>query len=131
MVDSSAWIEYFRSGAGAVSDAVDGLLEEDRALLCGVVEAEILQGLREGEREEVADLFTALRYVEIEPRDLSWAGERLGELRRSGITIPLTDALIGALCSRHDVALLTTDRHFDRMPEGGRVPTTADGVDGG
>ncbi len=121
MVDSSAWIEYFRHGEGLLSGAVDDLLEEDRVLLCGVVEAEILQGLREGEREEVADLFSALRYFETERRDFSKAGERLGELRRSGATIPLTDAIIGVLCSRHDVALLTTDRHFDHMPEVERV----------
>ncbi len=100
---------------------LDGLIEGERALLCGVVEAEILQGLRRGEREEVADLFSALRYFETERRDFSKAGERLGELRRSGVTIPLTDAIIGALCSRHDIALLTTDRHFDHMPEVERV----------
>jgi len=92
-------------------------LEEDRALLCGVVEAEILQGLRSAERDKVADLLTALKYLDAERQDFLRAGKRLGELRRSGITIPLTDALIGALCSRHGVALLTLDRHFDHMPE--------------
>ena len=130
MVDSSAWIEYFRHGGGPVSDAVDGLLEEDRALLCGVVEAEILQGLRQGEREEVADLFGALVYLDTERRDFSAAGERLGELRRSGTTIPLTDAVIGVLCSRHDVDLLTLDRHFDHMPEVERVSTEVENKEG-
>jgi len=117
MVDSSAWIEYLRRGEGPVPDAVDLLLEEDRALLCGVVEAEILQGVRSGERGEIADLFAALPYLDTERRDFVRAGERLGELRRDGVTIPLTDALIGALCARHGVALLTLDRHFDHMPE--------------
>lgn len=130
MVDSSAWIEYFRHGEGPVSDAVDDLLEGERALLCGVVEAEIIQGLRPREREEVADLFAALRYLDTERPDFSRAGERLGELRRCGVTVPLTDAIIGALCSRHDVALLTLDRHFDHMPEIERVSTTASGTSG-
>lgn len=126
MIGASAWIEYFRHGEGIVSEVVDCLLEGGRALLCGVVEAEILQGLRRGEREEVADLFSALAYIETERRDFSAAGERLGELRRNGITIPLTDAIIGAICSRHDVALLTTDRHFDHIPEVRRLPITVD-----
>lgn len=126
IVDSSAWIEYFRYGEGLVSDAVDGLLEGERALLCGVVEAEILQVLRRSEREKVVDLFSALCYIETERRDFFAAGERLGELRGRGITIPLTDAIIGVICSRHDVALLTTDRHFDHMPEVRRTPTTVD-----
>lgn len=130
MVDSSAWIEYFRYGEGPVSDAVDGLLEGDRALLCGVVEAEIIQGLRRGEREEVADLFDALGYLDTGRQDFSRAGERLGELRKSGVTIPLTDAIIGVLCSRHDVALLTLDRHFYHMPEVERISTTANSTNG-
>ena len=84
-------------------------------LLCGVVEAEILRGLRPGEGEEVADSFGALGYLDTERRDFVWAGEKLGELRRRGITIPLTDAVIGALCVRHEVALLTLDGHFDHI----------------
>lgn len=130
MVDSSAWVEYFRRGEGSVSDAVDELLEGDRVLSCGVVEAEILQGLRSGEREEVADLFSALGYVETERQDFAAAGERLGELRRKRITIPLTDAIIGVLCSRHEAALLTTDLHFDHMSEIERVSTTVRSKEG-
>lgn len=117
IVDSSAWIQFFRKGDDTVSKAVDGLLEEERAVLCGVVEAEILQGLCPKEREEVADLFDALPYLETGRHDFVRAGERLGELRRAGVTIPLTDAVIGALCSRHGVVLLTTDKHFDHVPE--------------
>ena len=121
MVDTSVWIEYFRRGEGKACDTLEALLEQDRALLCGVVEAEILQGLRPGERERVSDLFLAVPYLETERRDFVRAGERLGNLRRRGITIPLTDVLIGALCSRHGVALLTLDRHFDHLSDVRRV----------
>lgn len=117
VVDTSAWIEYFRSGEGRASEALDVLLDEERALLCGVVEAEILRGLRPEEQGRISDLFRALPYLEAERRDWVKAGERLGELRQRGINIPLTDALIGALCLRHDAALLTLDRHLDHLPD--------------
>lgn len=74
MINSSAWIEYFRWGRGAASDAVDELLKEDRALLCGMVELEIIQGLRSGERNRISELFVALPYLEIERMDYVAAG---------------------------------------------------------
>lgn len=115
LVDSSAWIEYFRHGRGVVPDLVDGLLQGGEAAICGMVELEILQGLRAREREKVSDLFSALVYVETERRDYVFAGEQLGDLRRQGITIPSADALIGALCIRRGIPLLTSDKHFDRL----------------
>ena len=117
LVDLSAWIEYFRSGRGVVSDLVDGLLRSGEASICGIVELEILQGLRAQERERVLALFSALSYLETERRNYVFAGERLGDLRRKGITIPSSDALIGALCVRFGVPLLTSDRHFDHLPK--------------
>lgn len=126
LVDSSAWIEYFRSGRGAVSDLVDGLLQSGEASICGMIELEILQGLRAQERERISGLFSSLAYVETERRDYVFAGERLGDLRRRGITIPGADALIGALCIRLGTPLLTSDKHFDHLPEIKRVPTGDD-----
>lgn len=117
LIDSSAWIEYLRLGWGSVSEAVDGLLQEDRVLLCGMVELEIFQGLRPRERERVSGLFPALPYLETERRDYVAAGKRLGELRQRGVTIPGADSLIGELCLRHDVPLLTLDKHFDHLPD--------------
>ncbi len=123
LIDSSAWIEYLRLGRGAASDAVDGLLQEDRVTLCGTVEAEIIRGIRmtDGlntpDLRTVASLLVALPYLETERQDYIAAGECLGELRRKGITIPLADALIGVLCLRQDLPLLTLDAHFDHLPD--------------
>ncbi|MGH3148949.1 MAG: PIN domain-containing protein [Rubrobacter sp.] len=117
LIDSSAWIEYLRLGRGPVSDAVDWLLQEDGVLLCGMVELEIFHGLRPQEQERVSGLFPALPYLETERRDYVAAGRRLGELRRRGVTIPGADSLIGELCLRHEVPLLTLDKHFDHLPD--------------
>lgn len=116
MVDSSAWIEFFRSGMGPASDAIASLLSEGRAAICGVVEMELLHGVRSEERANLAELLEALPYAELEREDFAAAGELLGSLRRAGRLIPATDALIGACCVRHGMALLTLDRHFDVIP---------------
>lgn len=117
MVDSSAWIDYFRATEGAVGDCVSRLLDEDRVVLCGMVELELLQGARPHQRRTLTELFSALSYVETERRDFIAAGERLAELRRKGVTIPASDGLIATLCVRHRLQLLAIDAHFDYLPE--------------
>lgn len=120
LVDSSAWIEYLRQGQDGVSgtsDALDHLLQEDRVALCGMVELEIFQGLRPEERGRISELFSALSYLETGRADYVAAGERLGDLRRRGVTIPGADCLIGVLCLRNDLPLLTLDGHFDHLPD--------------
>jgi predicted nucleic acid-binding protein len=109
-----------------VSELVDDLLKGGEASICGMIELEILQGLRPRERERVSELFSALAYVETERRDYVLAGERLGDLRRQGLTIPSADALIGVLCIRYSIPLLTSDKHFDHLPDVKRVPLGAD-----
>ncbi len=117
LVDSSVWIEYLRRGRGELFDAVEVLLDESRALLCGMVEMEVIQGLRGRDRDTVGEMFATLRYLETERRDYIAAGGRLRELRSRGITIPAADCLIGTLALRHDLPLLTLDRHFDHLPD--------------
>jgi predicted nucleic acid-binding protein len=116
LVDSCVWIDYFRAGRGPLFDAVDSLLDQGRVILCGMVELEIIQGLRPLEARRVRALFAALRFLPTEREDFVAAGRLLQELRRRGAAIPSSDALIAALCIRNRLRLLSTDNHFDRVP---------------
>jgi predicted nucleic acid-binding protein len=113
LVDTSVWIDFFRHEKGRCGDLLDSLLEEDRVALCGVVEMEIFQGLRESEQEEIRSVFQLIPYIDITRDDCIAAGKLWQELRLSGQTIPSTDCLIAQLCLRHDLTLFTRDAHFD------------------
>jgi predicted nucleic acid-binding protein len=117
IIDTSAWIEAFRGRDPRLREAVDSLLDQGRVVLCGLVELELLQGFRADERTLFASLFEALPYAEVDRQDWRAAGFLLAGLRARGITIPATDALIAALCLRHDLLLLTLDKHFDQIPQ--------------
>jgi len=116
-------VDFFRVGAGPVAAAVDSLLEADRVVLCGVVELELLSGAGQKDAVRLTSLLAALRFVEITRDDFHSAGEQLAALRRRGVTVPATDALIAALCLRCSFMLLTTDRHFAHFPEVQRLAT--------
>ncbi len=117
LVDTSVWIDFFRNDTSRPGDSLDSLLEEDRALLCGIVEMEIFQGLRSSERREVEAAFELIPYVETTREDCIAAGTLWPSLRKEGDTGPPTDCLIAQLCLRHDFYLFSLDAHFDRIKQ--------------
>jgi hypothetical protein len=117
IVDTSVWIGFFRKGDEKVSLLLDSLLEQDCVAICGIVEMELLRGVRPEERKRLGSLLDALHYIETVRKDFIRAGERLNELRQKGITIPSTDALIAMICVRNNLPLFTLDTHFDHLPE--------------
>jgi predicted nucleic acid-binding protein len=123
LADTSVWIEYFRRGKGKASDLLDELLEQDRVVLCGVVEMELLRGVRSTERKELESLLRSLHFVETLREDFIAAGNMLNRLRAKGVTVPATDALISAVCCRKDLLMLSLDEHFARFPGLRRMET--------
>ncbi len=130
LVDTSAWIEFFR-GRGAVAGAVDDALRTNEASLCGPIEAELRRGLRDArERQRVLPLLEGCHMLD-QPAAL-WmeAGDLAFALRRHGVTPKTLDWLIASYALSHGVALLTTDKDFAAMARAG-VPLVLVRVRGG
>ena len=66
LVDSSAWVDFFNGYDSPEHRAVAGLLVSDHAICtCGVVVAEVFQGLRKpAGREHLAKRFRDLDFLE-------------------------------------------------------------------
>jgi len=119
LVDTSAWVEGFRSPSSPVSNLVDELLSQDLAAICGVVQAELLQGTRTlSEFSELNDLLKALPFLT--PGNALWS--RIGEvgfrLRRKGFSgVGIPDLIIAATARDNAVRLLTLDTHFQQLSQ--------------
>ena len=119
LIDTSAWVDFLRGRAGALGDAVEMALSDDTALMCGVVIAELLQGAKgEKEKQQLGFLFANVECLPVLPDDWHSAGRALQALRLSGITLPLSDAIIAAVAQRHGVPILTADAHFKHLSVG-------------
>jgi predicted nucleic acid-binding protein len=117
MIDTCAWIDFLRKKEGVLGDAVVKLIEFDKAVICDVVVAELLQGAKgKNEKQQLQLLFNTVQRVTVVAEDWDEAGQLLQDLRRKGITLPLTDALIGAVAVRKQLPVLTADKHFDYLP---------------
>lgn len=113
LVDTCAWIDFLRSREGKVGDQVEAALANDRACLCSVNITELLQGAKgQKEKQQLAFLFENVECLEVLAEDWRVAGHVLQTLKTQGITLPLTDALIATVAKRHQIAVLTMDKHF-------------------
>ena len=117
LIDTCAWIDFLRSEEGALGNYVARLIENDQALLCGVIITELLQGAKGNkEKQQLEFLFSGVEILDINRQDWIDAGLCLQKLRSKGITLPVTDALIAMLATRHSVPVLTIDKHFNYLP---------------
>ncbi len=125
LVDTSAWVEFLNVHPSPEREAVVRLLKgEDDICTCGVIVAEVLQGLRrERGRSEIRDLFAKMTFLEaVGIAPYIRAAELYRSLRRHGTTVRSTiDCLIAVLAEENDCALLARDRDISTILASGLV----------
>lgn len=113
MLDTSVWIACLRGAAFSLEDQVQSLVLQDRVLLCGTIEFELLAGVRKEERQGLEKTLAELEYRELLRDDHRKAAALSREPRAKGKTLQYMDLLIAAFCIRRKLALMTLDRDFD------------------
>lgn len=117
LFDTCAWIDFLRYPDGILGDLMATAIEDDKALLCGVVMSELLQGAKGKKESRQLDLiFSTIKSLPCEEVVWHEAGLILQDLKYKGITVPLTDALIAVIAKRHRVDVVTLDKHFKHLP---------------
>lgn len=120
LIDTSAWIEYFRGTGSAAATEVRRLLstESDRIVICEPVAMEILAGALDDERhaklERLVNGLPSLRFDEV--LDFRSAATIYRTARRSGQTIrSINDCLIAAVALRHGASIVHRDADFEAI----------------
>jgi predicted nucleic acid-binding protein len=123
LVDTSVWADFFNDHPSPEQRALAGLISgDDEICTCGVVVAEVFQGLRrEKGRSRLSDLFRDLTFLEPAGIDLYFrAADLYRALRLRGKTIRSTiDCLIAVLAEEHGCAVLARDRDMETILESG------------
>ena len=113
LIDTSAWIQFFRiRGNPAVKSWVDDLVSVGRAAYTCPVRYELFLGARPHELARLAEgLGHARRYV-VTPLHWERAGMVAAGLRGRGLTFPPLDVIIAVVAEAEGVPLLSLDAHF-------------------
>jgi predicted nucleic acid-binding protein len=116
LVDSSVWVDFFRSSPGRGGVELRRMIEESEPFaLTGIVVTEVLQGLRRD--AGVIGRFLA-QWDMLEPKGFDTyrsaaAIYRAG--RGKGITSSTIDIVIAAIALEHGASVFTLDRDFARI----------------
>jgi predicted nucleic acid-binding protein len=118
LIDTSAWIEYFRATGSAAAVEVRRLLSEeaDQVAMCEPVAMEILSGVSDDNTyTKLERLVNGLPSLNVDGSiDFRTAAQIYRGARRAGWTIrSINDCLIAAVAIRHDVRIIHQDNDFD------------------
>ena len=125
LVDTSAWVDFLNGFPSPAADAVAELLQgDDDVCTCGLVVAEVFQGLRRDRgRDAIRRSFEDMTYLEPPGIHLYLrAAEVYRALRDRGKTVRSTvDCIIAAIAEAGGCDLLARDRDMDAIVESGLV----------
>jgi len=116
LVDSSVWVDFFRSSPGAAGRELRRMIEDSEPFtLTGVVVAEVLQGLTRD--AAVVERFLA-QWDMLEPAGFDTyrtAADIFRKARATGVSLTTIDTLIAATALENRAAVFTLDRDFSRI----------------
>ena len=116
LVDSSVWIDYFRSADTPQVALLDSLFGRTRIAVGDLIAAEVLQGVADDHQfKRVRRVFDSFTRLDLCGWELALkAAENHRRLRARGITIRKTiDTLIATRCIEDGLTLLHSDRDFE------------------
>ncbi len=116
LVDSSFFISRLGERADPLAELHELRLEYEFAIN-GIIWAEVLRGRSDPRvRDRFDATFSTMLFLNLTPGAQRRAARLAWELDRRGDVIPLPDILIGATALENDAAVLTFDRHYQKIP---------------
>lgn len=120
LIDTSAWVEYFRATGSTAAVEVRRLLstESDQVVICEPIAMEILAGARDDDRHaKLERLVNGLPSLRIDDAvDFRSAATVYRTARRAGQTIrSINDCLIAAVAIRHGAGIVHRDADFEAI----------------
>jgi predicted nucleic acid-binding protein len=116
LIDTSVWIEYFRSKSSSVAQKVDRILEQDEVCVPKIVIAELMQGSKsKKELSVIEDFFDAFHIID--QKEDSWirAGSLSYRLKKRGKSINLFDCYIAVIAQEYGCTIFSLNRHFKEI----------------
>jgi predicted nucleic acid-binding protein len=118
LVDTTVWIDFFAGRPRHHVATLEQLLRTGEDIcICGIVLAEVLQGIRsDSEYTKTKDYFESLVFLPMTHATFLRSSQMYRALRKKGFTIRASlDCMIASVAIEHRVPLLHNDRDFDKI----------------
>lgn len=124
LVDTTVWIDFFADRDVPHVATIQELIENEGDLsLCGIILAEVLQGIRsDTDFMKTKEYFGDLIFLPMRQATFLRAAELYRSLRKRGVTIRKpVDCMIASVAIEYDIYLLHNDRDFDHIARHSRL----------
>ena len=120
LADSDCLIDYLK-GKDATFSLLAPLIQKGSLATSIIVYAEVYEGLlhagaREAYRQLLVDVIAGVPVIGLDIEIGQLFAAARAELRRQGQLIPDHDLWIAATALRHQLTIISSDRHFERIP---------------
>jgi predicted nucleic acid-binding protein len=116
LVDTSAWIEFFRKKESSISLRLREYLKLNQVCYAGPIAVELYQGAKTSKEVEVIHrLLETIHYVEITRSHYYHAGQVSHEAARSGKIFSVVDLILAVVAHDEQLKLLSLDAHFKEI----------------
>lgn len=113
LIDTSVWIDYFKSASNNIVEQVDEILTNAEVYVPKSVIAELIQGAKsEKEISVIKEFVNAFHLIDQSEDTWSKAGKLSYTMKRKGITANLMDCYLAIIAQENNCKILTLDRHF-------------------
>ena len=118
LVDTTVWVDFFSGRPCPHVDILEQLLQTGEDIcICGIILAEVLQGIRsDSDHTKTKEFFESLIFLPMTRTTFLLSSKIYRTLRKKGITIrtPL-DCMIASVAIEHRLPLLHNDRDFNQI----------------
>ncbi len=109
LADTNVFIDFWNNP----SEELTKIFEKEDIVICGVIRAELLHGaVSDRDFSEISTMLDAFDEKVFSMKDWQELGSNLYKLRKNGLTVPFSDAIIATLSIKHDIPVWTKDKHF-------------------
>lgn len=115
LVDTSAWVKFFREGADnqGVADEVERLILDDCVCYSEPVYIELVIGAKvKGGIDELKKLFSVFPVLRVDEKVWHDAVKTAIELRRNGLRVDVPDLLVASTAVLNEATVYHHDKHF-------------------
>ena len=113
LVDSSAWIEYFRGNQKYIF--LNDLINSNVICTNDIILTELLPSIIHKKEQTLAELLKSVKNYKL---NIDWQEIRdmqLLNLKKGNNNIGISDLIIVQNCIQNELRLITNDKHFDVM----------------
>lgn len=112
LADTNVFIDFWNNP----TEELTKCFEQEDIVICGVIRSELLHGaVSDKDFSEITTMLEAFDEKSFETDDWQALGKNLYLLRKSGLTVPFSDAIIATLAIKYSIPVWTGDKHFELM----------------